>query len=105
MLAALSAPQLVRSLSLAEPATFSLIEGSPEMDARRKQQVELTMVVQKIFSAGQSRDAVEKFVEWVRGNDGGFVRLSSAEHQRFYDNASTLLPRCGIRATVAPYGL
>ena len=79
VLAAVSAQELVRTLTLAEPATLSIIEGTPEMEARRKQQAEITDKLHKLLNAGKSREAVEEFAEWVRGNDGGFVKSSSAQ--------------------------
>ncbi len=102
LLAATSTPDVVRTLTLAEPAAFSLIEGTPEMDMRRKQQAEMTERIRGLIDEGRSQEAVNAFVDWTRDYDGQFLKQDAPRRQIAYDNAATLLPMLSGRSMGVP---
>jgi non-heme chloroperoxidase len=95
-------PDLVRTLTLAEPAVFSLIAHTPEMSSRQEQQAAIVAELRAKIAAGSSSEAAGQFIAWVRGPQGVFGIDSSDARQIAIDNAPTLLPALGGLA--APFG-
>ena len=91
ILAAASAPDLIRTVTLEEPTLMSLIDGTDLMEQQKKERAALMADVRQKFSAGEANRGADEFLDWVRGNDGRFPSTSE-QKQMAYDNETTLLP-------------
>jgi len=91
MLAAASAPDLIRTVTPEEPALMSLIDGTDLMEQQKKERATVMADIRQKFSAGEPNRAADEFIDWVRGNDGRFPSPSELK-QVAYDNETTLLP-------------
>ena len=91
MLAAASAPDLIRTVTLEEPALMSFISGTDVMEQQKKARATVVADIRQKFNAGEPNPAADEFIDWVRGNDGRFPSPSE-QKQMAYDNETTLLP-------------
>ncbi len=90
-LVALEHPDLVRSLTLAEPAIGTLLadlpEGKPALDDR----AQVLAQVRAAVNAGEAMQATKVLFEWVDNEGPGtFDRQPEAVRQMFRDNARTV---------------
>jgi pimeloyl-ACP methyl ester carboxylesterase len=91
-LAALEHPDLVRSLTLAEPSLAELLTDLPEAKAVREELRQALEVIRTTAHAGEAVQAAQLFFEW--GNNqgaGAFDRQPEAFRQMILDNARTVL--------------
>ena len=84
-------PELVRSLTLAEPAIGAVLaevpEAKPELDDRGKEMAPIVAAVK----AGDSTQAVKLFFDWVNNQGAGaFDRQPESLRQVILDNARTV---------------
>jgi pimeloyl-ACP methyl ester carboxylesterase len=107
LLAALYAPDRVRSLTLIEPAFGSLLpEAGPGLAEERATRVAALGEVRTLVGAEKHLEAAEVFIDWVQGGPGGFSRLPEAARQGLHDNALTLGPTiAGSQPDVSPASL
>ncbi len=91
LLAAASAPDLIRTVTVEEPVLMSLIDGTDLMEQQKKERATVMADIRQKFSAGEPNRAADEFLDWVRGNDGRFPSPSE-QKQIAYDNETTLLP-------------
>jgi len=107
LLAALKAPERVRSLTLIEPALGSLLpEAGPGLAAERATRIAALGNVRELVRADKHLEAAEVFIDWVQGGPGGFARLPEAARQGLHDNARTLGPTiAGSQPDVSPASL
>ena len=107
LLAALKAPERVRSLTLIEPALGSLLpEAGPGLAAERATRIAALGNVRELVGADKHLEAAEVFIDWVQGGPGGFARLPEAARQGLHDNARTLGPTiAGSQPDVSPASL
>jgi pimeloyl-ACP methyl ester carboxylesterase len=99
LVAALAAPELVRSLVLIEPAFGSVLsqpaaELQPEIESRNAAMA----AVQALAGAGDDEGASETLIDWVQGGTGGFGRLPDQAKRVLLDNASTIGPTFRVAA-------
>jgi pimeloyl-ACP methyl ester carboxylesterase len=88
---ALAHPDLVRSLTLAEPALAELLEDLPEAKAVREELRQALELIRTTANAGEAVQAATLFFEW--GNNqgaGAFDRQPEAFRQMILDNARTV---------------
>jgi pimeloyl-ACP methyl ester carboxylesterase len=90
-LVAVDHPDLVRSLTLAEPGIGTLLadlpEGKPPLDERAQALAQVRTAV----NAGDAVQATKVFFEWVNNQGPGtFDQQPEAVRQMFLDNARTL---------------
>jgi pimeloyl-ACP methyl ester carboxylesterase len=88
---ALAHPDLVRSLTLAEPAMAELLEELPEAKAVREELRQRLELIRTTANAGEAVQAAKLFFEW--GNNqgaGAFDRQPEAFRQMILDNARTV---------------
>jgi pimeloyl-ACP methyl ester carboxylesterase len=91
---ALAHPDLVRSLTLAEPALAELLADLPEAKAVREELRQALEVIRTTANAGEAVQAARLFFEW--GNNqgaGAFNRQPAAFRQMVLDNARTASPQ------------
>ena len=107
MLAALQAPERVRSLTLIEPAFGSLLpEAGPGLAAEKATRVAALSQVRALVGADKHLEAAEVFIDWVQGGESGFARLPESVRQGLLDNARTLGPTiAGSQPDVSPASL
>lgn len=107
LLAALQAPDRVRSLTLIEPALGSLLpEAGPDLAEERATRVAALGEVRALVGAEKHLEAAEVFIDWVQGGPGGFSQLPGAVRQGLHDNALTLGPTiAGSQPDVSPASL
>jgi pimeloyl-ACP methyl ester carboxylesterase len=88
---ALAHPDLVRSLTLAEPAMAELLEELPEAKAVREELRQRLELIRTTANAGEAVQAAKLFFEW--GNNqgaGAFDRQPEAFRQMILGNARTV---------------
>jgi pimeloyl-ACP methyl ester carboxylesterase len=88
---ALAHPDLVRSLTLAEPALAELLAALPEAKAVREELRQALELIRTTANAGEAVEAATLFFEW--GNNqgaGAFDRQPEAFRQMILDNARTI---------------
>ena len=107
LLAALQAPERVRSLTLIEPAFGSLLpEAGPGLAEEKATRVAALNQVRTLVGADKHLEAAEVFIDWVQGGPGGFSSLPEAARQGLHDNARTLGPTiAGSQPDVSPASL
>ena len=107
LLAALQAPERVRSLTLIEPAFGSLLpEAGVGLAEEKATRVAALGRVRELVGAGKHPEAAEAFIDWVQGGEGGFARLPENVRQWLLDNARTLGPTiAGSQPDVSPASL
>ena len=90
-LVALDHPDLVRSVTLAEPAIGTLLADLPEGKAPLDDRAQVLAQVRAAVNAGDALQATKVLFEWVDNEGPGtFDRQPEAVHQMFRDNARTL---------------
>jgi pimeloyl-ACP methyl ester carboxylesterase len=107
LLAALQAPQRVRSLTLIEPAFGSLLPeaGAGLAEEKTTRAAALTQV-RTLVEADRHVEAAELFIDWVQGGAGGFARLPEAIRHGLRENARTLGPTiAGSQPDLSPASL
>jgi pimeloyl-ACP methyl ester carboxylesterase len=90
-LVALAHPDLVRSLTLAEPALAELLADLPEAKTLGEELRQALEVIRTTAHAGEAVQAAKLFFEW--GNNqgaGAFDRQPEAFRQMILDNARTI---------------
>jgi pimeloyl-ACP methyl ester carboxylesterase len=90
-MAALAHPDLVRSLTLAEPAMAELLADLPEAKAVQEELRQALELIRTTANAGEAVQAATFFLEW--GNNqgaGAFDRQPEAFRQMILDNARTV---------------
>jgi pimeloyl-ACP methyl ester carboxylesterase len=107
LLAALQAPDRVRSLTLIEPAFGSLLpEAGVGLAEEKATRVAALNRVRELVGAEKHLEAAEAFIDWVQGGQGGFTRLPENVRQGLLDNARTLGPTiAGSQPDVSPASL
>ncbi|HEV8394810.1 MAG TPA: alpha/beta hydrolase [Vicinamibacterales bacterium] len=107
LLAALQAPERVRSLTLIEPAFGSLLpEAGPGLAEEKATRMAALNQVRALVGADKHLEAAEVFIDWVQGGPGGFSSLPEAARQGLHDNARTLGPTiAGSQPDVSPASL
>jgi pimeloyl-ACP methyl ester carboxylesterase len=107
LLAALRAPDRVRSLTLIEPAFGSLLpEAGVGLAEEKATRVAALSRVRELVGAEKHPEAAEAFIDWVQGGGGGFARLPENVRQGLLDNARTLGPTiAGSQPDVSPASL
>jgi len=107
LLAALQAPDRVRSLTLIEPAFGSLLpEAGVGLAEEKATRVAALSRVRALVGAEQHLEAAEAFIDWVQGGKGGFTRLPENVRQGLLDNARTLGPTiAGSQPDLSPVSL
>ena len=107
LLAALQAPDRVRSLTLIEQAFGSLLpEAGVGLAEEKATRVAALSRVRELVGAGKHPEAAEAFIDWVQGGEGGFARLPDSVRQGLLDNARTLGPTiAGSQPDVSPASL
>lgn len=91
LLAALREPELVRSLTLIEPAFNSLLpKAAPGLRAELASRNSMVAKVRSLVHAGDHRRAVERFIDWAQGGAGGFAKLPHSVKEGLLANASTV---------------
>jgi len=107
LLAALQAPERVRSLTLIEPAFGSLLpEAGAGLAEEKSTRVAALGQVRALVDAEKHLEAAEVFIDWVQGGSGGFARLPASVRQGLHDNARTLGPTiAGSQPDVSPASL
>jgi len=90
-LVAVEHPELLRSLTLAEPAIGTLLtdlpEGKPALDDRLK----VLAAAREVVKAGDAVQATKLFFEWVNNQGAGaFDKQPEAVRQIILDNARTV---------------
>jgi pimeloyl-ACP methyl ester carboxylesterase len=107
LLAALQAPERVRSLTLIEPAFGSLLpEAGAGLAAERSTRMTVLTQVRALVAAEKHLEAAEAFIDWVQGGAGGFARLPENVRHALHDNARTLGPTiAGSQPDVSPASL
>ena len=107
LLAALHAPERVRSLTLIEPAFGSLLpEAGAGLAEEKATRIAALNHVRALVAGGQHLEAAEVFIDWVQGGPGGFARLPEGVRQGLHDNARTLGPTiAGSQPDVSPASL
>ena len=89
-LVALEHPDLVRSLTLAEPAIGTLLADLPEGRAPLDDRAQALAQARAAVNAGDAAQATKGFFEWVDNEGpGAFDRQPEAVRQMFRDNART----------------
>jgi pimeloyl-ACP methyl ester carboxylesterase len=90
-LVAIDHPDLVRSLTLAEPAIGTLLADLPEGKFPLDDRAQALAQVRAAVNAGDAVQATKVLFEWVDNEGPGtFDRQPEAVHQMFLDNARTL---------------
>ena len=84
-----SHPELVRSLTLAEPPAFPLITSLPEGEALLEQFGKALESVGEAFARGEEKEAVSRFINNVLG-PGGFENIPEERQSRMLQNAREL---------------
>jgi pimeloyl-ACP methyl ester carboxylesterase len=107
LLAALQAPERVRSLTLIEPAFGSLLpEAGAGLAAEKASRATALAQVRELVDAERHDDAAVAFIDWVQGGAGGFSRLPEATRAALRENARTLGPTiAGSQPDVSPVSL
>jgi pimeloyl-ACP methyl ester carboxylesterase len=107
LLAALQAPQRVRSLTLIEPAFGSLLpEAGAGLAAEKTTRAAALSQVRALVDAERHVEAAETFIDWAQGGTGGFARLPDGIRQGLHENARTLGPTmAGSQPDVSPASL
>jgi pimeloyl-ACP methyl ester carboxylesterase len=107
LLAALQAPQRVRSLTLIEPAFGSLLpEAGAGLAEEKTTRSAALSQVRALVDADRHVEAAELFIDWAQGSAGGFARLPDAVRQGLHENARTLGPTiAGSQPDVSPASL
>lgn len=107
LLAALHAPERVRSLTLIEPAFGSLLpEAGPGLAVEKATRIAALGNVRALVGDDKHLEAAEVFIDWVQGGTGGFSRLPEAVRRGLHDNARTLGPTiAGSQPDVSPASL
>jgi pimeloyl-ACP methyl ester carboxylesterase len=102
IVAALEHPELVRSLTLAEPAMDALLADLPEGKPLLDERAHATEPVRAAVNAGDTVQALKLAFEWVNNQGpGAFDRQPEAVRQMFLDNARTV----PLRQTAPPPAL
>jgi pimeloyl-ACP methyl ester carboxylesterase len=90
-LLALDHPDVVRSLTLAEPVIGTLLEDLPEGKAPRDDRAQALAQVRAAVTAGDAVRATKVLFEWVDNEGpGAFDRQPEPVRQMFLDNARTV---------------
>jgi pimeloyl-ACP methyl ester carboxylesterase len=90
-LVALDHPDVVRSLTLAEPVIGTLLEDLPEGKAPRDDRAQALAQVRAAVTAGDAVRATKVLFEWVDNEGpGAFDRQPEPVRQMFLDNARTV---------------
>ena len=107
LLAALQAPDRVRSLTLIEPAFGSLLpEAGVGLTEEKATRVSALSRVRELVGAEKHLEAAEAFIDWVQGGTGGFARLPEGARRGLHDNARTLGPTiAGSQPDLSPASL
>jgi pimeloyl-ACP methyl ester carboxylesterase len=107
LLAALQAPERVRSLTLIEPAFGSLLpEAGAGLAEEKSTRVAALTKVRTLVDAERHAEAAEVFIDWVQGGPGGFAKLPEPTRQALLENARTLGPTIvGSQPDVSPASL
>jgi pimeloyl-ACP methyl ester carboxylesterase len=97
LLAALSDPSSIRSLTLIEPAFNSLLPaGAPELECEQASRAAMVADVRARAAQGDDAGATRILIDWVQGGPGGFEGLPDAVRQWMLDNAATAGPTVGF---------
>jgi len=87
----LAHPDLVRSLTLAEPALPELLADLPEAKAVREERRQALELIRTTANAGEAVQAAKLFFEWANNQGAGaFDRQPEAFRQMILDNARTV---------------
>jgi pimeloyl-ACP methyl ester carboxylesterase len=93
LLAALSEPERIRTLTLIEPALASVVsEPAPTFDAENVGRAEMMAALQSFVRSGSYEDAARTLIDWVQGGPGGFSRLPETARRGLLANAATVGP-------------
>jgi pimeloyl-ACP methyl ester carboxylesterase len=83
-------PDLVRSLTLAEPGLHELLADLPEAQPVRDERTKALEPIDTAIQAGEVVQATKRFFEWVNNQGpGAFDKQPEALHQMILDNART----------------
>jgi len=107
LMAALEAPERVRSLTIIEPAFGSLLPEAGAGLAEEKVSRSSTFAqLRALVEAERHDDAAVAFIDWVQGGAGGFARLPETTQACLRENARTLGPTIvGAQPDVSPASL
>ena len=107
LLAALQAPERVRSLTLIEPAFGSLLpEAGAGLAEEKTTRAAALSQVRALVDADRHVEAAELFIDWVQGGAGGFASLPESVRRGLHENAPTLGPTiAGSQPDVSPASL
>jgi pimeloyl-ACP methyl ester carboxylesterase len=87
----LAHPDLVRSLTLAEPGLAELLADLPEAKAVREERSQALESIRTTAEAGEAVQAAKSFFEWgTNQGAGAFDRQPEAFRQMILDNARTV---------------
>ena len=90
LLAALSDPSSIRSLTLIEPAFNSLLPAeAPDLECEQVSRASMVADVRARAAQGDDAGATRALIDWVQGGRGGFDGLPDAVQQWMLDNAAT----------------
>lgn len=91
IMVAVDHPEVVRSLTLAEPAIGTLLADLPEGKSALEDRAHALAHVRAAVNAGDAVQATKVFFEWVNNQGpGAFDQQPQAVRQMFLDNARTL---------------
>jgi non-heme chloroperoxidase len=95
-------PELVRSVVLAEPATFGVIAQHPEAKALADERGAAMAPVKQAIEASNNDEAVRKFLDyWLAPR--GFAGLSASNRAEFLANGGSLAPEFRATAPAKPF--
>jgi len=90
-LVAMEHPQLLRSLTLAEPAIGALLVGMPEAKPALEDREKIVGAAGAAVQSGDAVQATKLFFDWVNNEGpGAFDKQPDALRQMLLDNANTL---------------
>lgn len=96
LLAALSDPSRVRTITLIEPAFNTLLPAdAPGLECEQVSRTAMVAEVRARAAAGDDAGATRALIDWVQGGPGGFDGLSADVRQWMLDNAVTAGPTLG----------
>jgi pimeloyl-ACP methyl ester carboxylesterase len=99
LLAALSEPKRIRSLTLIEPALGSVVPATtPGLGSELSSRNAMFDAVRALAAAGEDERAAETLTDWIQGGAGEFGKLPEAVRAGLLQNAATLGPTLSTAA-------
>jgi pimeloyl-ACP methyl ester carboxylesterase len=97
LLAALSDPSSIRTLTLIEPAFNTLLPAAaPDLECELVSRTSMVAEVRSRAVQGDDAGATRALIDWVQGGPGGFDGLPEQVQQWMLDNALTAGPTVGF---------